>query len=186
MCITRDVQSTQNNKLATSLQYLKEHVKNEVDFLSSDKHQRFLQIDIIILGVCGQSFPNHPNNKLAIFCNISRKKWVIKLKFRMQISMNISYKFLQWILMRMVKHFQNSQNSKSAMSLQYLKIEVRNRVHFLRADKQKSFLQVDFNTLDINIYYKVILSLLMDMIRHSQSTQSSKFTIFFTIPKERS
>ena len=74
ICITRDVQSTQNNKLATSLQYLKEHVKNEVDFLSSGKHQRFLQIDIIILGVCGQSFPNHPNNKLAIFCNISRKK----------------------------------------------------------------------------------------------------------------
>ena len=50
-------QSTQNNKFAISLQYLRENVK---DFLPADKHQRFHQIDIIILGVCGQACPNYP------------------------------------------------------------------------------------------------------------------------------
>ena len=62
------------------------------------------------------------------------------------------------------------------MSLQHLK-KVRYEVDFLHADKHQSFLQVDFNTLDIKIFYKVILSLLMGMIKHSQSTQSNKFVI---------
>ena len=81
------------------------------------------------------------------------------------------------ILMGMVKHSQNSQKSKFVMSLQYLKKEVRDEVDFLHADKHQSFLQVDFNTLGIKVSYKVILSLLMGMIKYSQSTQSNKFAI---------
>ena len=50
------------------------------------------------------------------------------------------------ILMEMVKHSQSFQNSKFAMSLQYLKKEVRNKVNFLHVDKPQSFLQVDFNS----------------------------------------
>ena len=46
------------HKFAISVQYLKKNVKDEVDFLSADKHQRCLQIDVIILGVCGQACPN--------------------------------------------------------------------------------------------------------------------------------
>ena len=38
-------------------------------------------------------------------------------------------------------------------------------------------LEVDFNTLSIEVFDKVILSLLMGMIRHSQSTQSKEFAI---------
>ena len=84
------------------------------------------------------------------------------------------------IMMGIVKH---SQNSKFAMSLQCLKKEVRDEVDFLHGDKHQSFLQVDYNTLGIKVSYKVILSLLMDMIKHSQSTkrdgvlflQTSKF-----------
>ena len=53
------------------------------------------------------------------------------------------------ILMRSVKHFQSFQNSKFEMPLQYLKKEVRDEVDFVHADKHKSFLQVDFNTLVI-------------------------------------
>ena len=53
-------QSTQTSKFTISLQYLKENVKDEVDFLPADKHQRFLQIDNIILGVCEQTCPNYP------------------------------------------------------------------------------------------------------------------------------
>ena len=44
----------------TSLQYLKENMKDEVDFLFADKRQRFIQSDTIILDVCGQACPNYP------------------------------------------------------------------------------------------------------------------------------
>ena len=40
------------------MQYLKQNVNDEVDFLREDKHQRFLQIDTIILGVCAKAYPN--------------------------------------------------------------------------------------------------------------------------------
>ena len=53
--------------------------------------------------------------------------------------------------MGMGKHSQSSQNSKLPMSLQYLKKEVRDEVDFLHADKDQSFLQVDFNTLGIRV-----------------------------------
>ena len=43
-----------------SLQYLKEIVKDEVDFLPADKHQRFPQLDAIILGACGQACSHYP------------------------------------------------------------------------------------------------------------------------------
>ena len=43
-----------------SLQYLKNEVRGGVYFLRADKHQRFLQIDTIIFGVCGQVCPNYP------------------------------------------------------------------------------------------------------------------------------
>ena len=52
--------STQNYKFAISLLYLKENVKDEVDFLPADKLQRFLQSDTNILSVCCQAFPNYP------------------------------------------------------------------------------------------------------------------------------
>ena len=58
--------------------------------------------------------------------------------------------------MGMVKHSQSSQISKFAMALQYLEKEVRDEVDFLETDKHQSFLQVDFNTLDIKVFTKVI------------------------------
>ena len=93
-------------------------MKDEVYFLPADKHEKFLQIDTIILGVYGQPCPNLPKiTSLLVLCNILRK--------------------------------QVTQNSKFAMSLQYLKKEVRDEVHFLHADKHQSFLEVNVNTLDI-------------------------------------
>ena len=89
------------------------------------------------------------------------------------------------ILMGIVKHSQSSQNSKFTMSLQYFKKEVRDKVDFLHVDKHQSFLQVDFNTLGIKDAYKVILSLLLGMIKHSQSTQSNRFANIFTISQKR-
>ena len=60
------------------------------------------------------------------------------------------------------------------MSLQYLKNEVRDEVDFLHADEHQSFLQVDFNTLNIKVFYKVVLSFLMGIIKHFYSNQSNK------------
>ena len=85
--------------------------------------------------------------------------------------------------MLIVKHSQSSQNSKFAMSLQYLKNKVKDGVHFLHADKHQSSLQVDLNTLGSSVFYKVILSLLMGMMKHSQSTQSNKFANICNISK---
>ena len=56
---------------------------------------------------------------------------------------------------------------------------------FLHADKHQSFLQVDFSTLGIKVSYKVILSLLIVIIKHSQSTQSSKFAISLQYLKKK-
>ena len=61
------------------------------------------------------------------------------------------------ILMGMVKHSKRSQNSKFAMSLQYLKKEV----DFVHADKHQSFL----------LFF-------MEVVRHAQSTQNRKLAIF--------
>ena len=59
VCVARQVQSTKNNQFTRSLQYLKEYMKDEVDFLPTDKCWSFFQIDTIILGVCGQACPNY-------------------------------------------------------------------------------------------------------------------------------
>ena len=76
-----------------------------------------------------------------------------------------------------MKHLQSYQNIKFAMSLLYLKKEVRDEINFLHVGKHQNFLQVDFNNLSIKVFYKVILSFLMDMIKYSQSTQSNKLAI---------
>ena len=79
------------------------------------------------------------------------------------------------IFLEMVKHLQSSRNKKFAISLQYLKKQVRYGVGFLHAGKHHSGLHVASNTLGTRFSYKVILSLLMSMMKHSQSTQRSVF-----------
>ena len=60
VCVARNTQSTGNSKFAISMKYRKKNVKDEVDFLPADKHQRFLEIHAIVLGVCGKACPNYP------------------------------------------------------------------------------------------------------------------------------
>ena len=88
--------------------------------------------------------------------------------------------------MGIVKHSQNFKNSKLVTSLQYLKKQVRDEVDSLHADKNQSFLQVDFNTLGIKVSYKVLQSLLVRMIKRSQSTKSNKFSLSLQHLKKRS
>ena len=46
--------------------YLKNKVNDEVFFLHTDKHQRVVQVDTIILGMCNQARPKYPKS-LHIF-----------------------------------------------------------------------------------------------------------------------
>ena len=84
-----------------------------------------------------------------------------------------------------MKHSQSSQNIKFAMSLQYLQKQVRDEVIFLHADKHPSFLPVYFNTLGGKVFYKLILSLLIAGINHSQSTQINKSAISLQYLKKK-
>ena len=69
------------------------------------------------------------------------------------------------LLMDMIKHSLSSQSNTFAISLQYLRKEVRDKVHFLHADKHETF-------------YKMAFSFLMEVARHVKSTQNRKVVIF--------
>ena len=71
---------------AIYLQYLKKLVSDAVNFLHADKHESFLQIDIMIFDWNGQASQNA--------LTISQKKLEIKLIFCMQINMRVSYMFI--------------------------------------------------------------------------------------------
>ena len=65
------------------------------------------------------------------------------------------------------------------------KKKVWDEVDFLYADKHQDFVQVDFNILGIKVSYKVIISLLLGLIKLSQSTQSNKLAIPLQYLKEQ-
>ena len=71
-----------------------------------------------------------------------------------------------------IKHSQSTQSNNFAISLQYLRKEVRNEVHFLHEDKHQSF-------------YKLALLFLMEMGRHVRTTQNKELVIFLQYIKEK-
>ena len=46
----------------------------EVDFLSANKHERFLQVDSITLVLSSQAFPKYPKQVYNIFVISQRKR----------------------------------------------------------------------------------------------------------------
>ena len=80
LLFSKHAQSTQNNKFAISLQYLKKDVSDEVDFLHVDKHRGLLQIDTMIL--MQTSIPKIPKiTSFQCLYSIFRKKLEMKLIF---------------------------------------------------------------------------------------------------------
>ena len=69
------------------------------------------------------------------------------------------------LLIGTIKYSQSTQSNKFAISLQHLKKEVLNGVHFLYADKHQGL-------------YKLALSFLMEVARHVQNIQNRKLVIF--------
>ena len=66
--------------------------------------------------------------------------------------------------MFVARNAQITENSKFAISLQYLRKKVSHEVDFLHEDKHKSLIQID-------------TMILIWMVKHSQSSQNSKFAM---------
>ena len=177
MCGTRHAHITLNSKFAIFLQFLKKEVSHEVDFLHADNHENLLQIDTMI-------FISFRNSRFAISFQYIKKEVrdevdFLHVKYQsflqidfMTLFIEVSYKMILSLLMGMIKQSQITQSNKFAISLQYLKKEVKNGVHFLHADKHQSF-------------YKMALSFFMEVVRHVQSTQNRKLVIFLEYIKKK-
>ena len=76
------------------------------------------------------------------------------------------------ILISIVKYSQSTQNNKFVIPSQYLEKEVTDGVHFLHANKYKSF--CNFAIL-----------FLMEMARHGQRTRNKKLGIFLQYIKKK-
>ena len=88
----------------------------------------------------------------------------MKLIFCLQMNVKGFFKLLLSFYVCVTRHTQITQDSKFAVSLQYLKKELSDEVDFLHADKHESLLQIDS-------------MILMGIVKHSQSSQNSKFPI---------
>ena len=109
VCVARHAQTTQNNKFAISLQYLKKEVSDEVDFLHADKHESFLQIDAVIFYGGWSSVPKEPKISLQYLCNISRKTGRMKLIFCLQINIKDFFKLILSFQVCVAKNAQITQ-----------------------------------------------------------------------------
>ena len=74
--MARHAQIIQNNKFAISLQYLKNEVSDEVDFLHADKGESSLQIDTMFLMWIVKHSRSSQNCKFAIFLHCLKKEGV--------------------------------------------------------------------------------------------------------------
>ena len=63
--MVRHAWSTQNNKYAVSLQYLRKELSYEVDVLHNDRDEYLLQVKSIIFDGFGQACPKYPG-KFAV------------------------------------------------------------------------------------------------------------------------
>ena len=90
------------------------------------------------------------------------------------------------IVMGTFKHSHSFQNSKCAMSLQYLKEEVKDEVGFLHADKHQSFLKVYFNTLGMRFSYKVDIIIINGYDQAFSNYSKYQICNIFTISQKRS
>ena len=118
-------------------------MSDEVDFLHGIRHESFLKVDSMIFDGDGQTFPKFLSFPTSWYQH-----------FDIVINDGHDCQILK------------------VTSLQYLKKEVRDRVHFLQADKHQSF-------------YKLALLFLMEKARHVQSTQNWKLVIFLQYLKKK-
>ena len=93
---------------------------------------------------------------LLFLYNMLRKKWVMQLIFYMQISMKACYKLILRFFDGYGQAFPKFPKYQICNAFTISLKKVRNEVDFFDVDKHQSFLPVDFNTLGIKFFYKVI------------------------------
>ena len=64
----------QNSKFAVSLQYLKKEVRDEVDFLYTDEHQKFYKLVLLFLMEVARDVQSTQNRKLVRFLQYIKQK----------------------------------------------------------------------------------------------------------------
>ena len=89
----------------------------------------------------------------------------MRLNFHLQTNTKIFYKLTVSLWVCKARHAQITQNNKFAISLQYLKKNVKDEDDLLSADKHKGF-------------FNLILLFQVNVARHSQITQNNKFFIY--------
>ena len=162
-------------QVCISLLYLQKNMSYEIDFLPADKHKIFLQIDSITLGVHDQACPKHPiKQQLYDIFAISWWKregcsWFFPAA-NCQTFLQSDTVIFDVCDQTLPRHY---QNKNFAISLQYLKREVNDKVDVLHAGKHENLLQID----------TVILT---EMVKHFQSSQNGKFTLSVQYLKKRS
>ena len=96
----------------------------------------------------------------------------LQIKVKCFLKLILCYYTIIILLLFVVRHAQTPENKMTILHNVFTisQKEDRDEVDYLHVDNYQSFLQVDFNTFDIKVSYKVILSLLQGMIKHSQRT----------------
>ena len=169
LLFSKHAQSTQNNKFAISLQYLKKDVSDEVDFLHADKHKGLLQIDTMILMEIVRHSQNSQNSKFSMPLQYLKKKVRDEVNFWINFKVSCKLTSALWPSTFPRKWFYHWYSWSSILkllkvkTLHYLYIitkkkEIRSWVHLLHADKHQNF-------------YKLALSCFIEVTRHVQSTQ---------------
>ena len=173
VCLVRHTQSTINNKFTISLKYLKENVKDEVNFcLLIIVEGLFKVIQYYHFRFVLPGMPKLPKIiNLPFLCNILRKKWMIKLIFCMQIIIKTCNKLILWFWWGWSSILKVHKKASLQCFCNIPKKEIKDEVDFLHADKHHSFC-------------KLALSFLKETARHVQSTQNRKLVIFLQYIKK--
>ena len=174
------------NKFTISLQYLKDNVNNDVDLCLLIIVKGFFKVILWFFMCVARHAQITQNKKFAISLQYLKKVVNDEVDFLHAGKNKNLIQIDTIILMGMVKHFESSQNSKFAMPLQYLKIEVRDEVDFYMQINIKVAYKL-LSTLLAPKFpknHRVILSLLMSMMKHSQRNQSKTFENLHSISKK--
>ena len=101
--------------------------------------------------------PKSPEiTSLLFLYNMLRKKSVIQLIFYMQIRTKPCYKLILRVFAGYGQTFPMLPKKTSLQCLYNIPKKVRDEVDFFDADKHRSFLTLDFNTLEIKVFCNVI------------------------------
>ena len=98
---------------------------------------------ILSFWVCIVKHAQITQNKFAYLCNISRRTWGMKLIFCLEINIKVFHKLIVLCWVCISRHAQSTQNNKFAISLQYLKENVKDEVD-LPQTNIKAFFKLKF------------------------------------------